>query len=70
MSKLGEIGLLVMADACGGGDDPGGECVPGDASRVGYVCSADGIWVQQSGSDGQQATAMRTKGNRRSLVTS
>lgn len=45
MGKLGGIGLLVtVAAACGGGDDSSGECIPGDASRVGYVCSEDGKW--------------------------
>lgn len=58
MSKLGGIALAVMAAAaCSGGDETGGECTPGDSSRVGYLCSANGTWVQRSANDGQQAAA-------------
>jgi hypothetical protein len=46
MSKRGSIGLLAMIVACGGGDDSGGDCVPGDSSRLGYSCSQNGEWVE------------------------
>jgi hypothetical protein len=50
MVKLSSFILTMIAIACAGGDDSGGECVPGDASRIGYYCSDDGEWeLQQSG---------------------
>lgn len=48
MGKGGSIWLLVVVAACGGGDDAAGECTPGDQSRLGYGCSVQGKWVQET----------------------
>jgi hypothetical protein len=50
MDKLVSMGLLVMFAGCGGGDGSDRECIPGDGSRVGYICSDAGNWEARQSS--------------------
>lgn len=47
------LALMSVASACSGGDDSGDECVPGDASRAGLVCSESGNWLVRMGLNGK-----------------
>jgi hypothetical protein len=45
MKKLIALVLVAIGLACGGSEES--ECVPGDASRIDVICSADGEWVSR-----------------------